>query len=434
MQRSKTALEELVATAEPQALRERDGIDRVLHAVRTHLHMDVAFVAQFRRDDRILDHVDAAGRSPVKPGDAIPLDQGYCQKVVDGRLPELIPDAQTYPPTADLPETRGIPIGSHLSVPIRLRDGRLYGTFCCFSFMPDHSLTERDLQIMRVFADLVADRIDTDLASATERAAQMTRIGAAMAEGQPAMLFQPIYDVATGQLAGLEALSRFHTLPLLPPDVWFKAAGAAGMRIALEGRAFSNATRQLGLLPAAAYMAVNASPEFIMSDALTELLAGTDTSRLVIEITEHDSVADYPALVSALAPVRASGVRIAIDDAGAGYASMRHILSIEPDFIKLDMSLVRAIDVDRKRRALASALIAFAAETGTGVVAEGVETAAELQTLCALGVGKVQGFFLARPMEMTAVPQAMQLSPEAQRACRAGSRTLRSNKQNSQAS
>jgi GAF domain-containing protein len=143
-----------------------------------------------RRDDRVFNHVDAEGRSPIKAGDAIPLDQGFCQKVVDGRLPELIADAQSFPATATLPETRGIPIGSHLSVPIRLRDGRIYGTFYCFSFIPDHSLTERDLQMMRAFAELVADRIDLDLETAKQREPETRRIQRVMAEGQPSLVYQ----------------------------------------------------------------------------------------------------------------------------------------------------------------------------------------------------------------------------------------------------
>jgi predicted signal transduction protein with EAL and GGDEF domain len=122
------------------------------------------------------------------------------------------------------------------------------------------------------------------------------------------------------------------------------------------------------------------------------------------------------------ARLRALGVRIAIDDAGAGYASMRHILSIEPDLIKLDMSLTRGIDQDRKRRALASALIAFAHETRIDIVAEGVETAAELDTLRELGVRKVQGYFLARPGPPTprgASRQGHSASPEGRSAsCR----------------
>ena len=144
----------------------------------------------------------------------------------------------------------------------------------------------------------------------------------------------------------------------------------------------------------------------------------------MLEITEHVSVVDYERLLAALAPLRASGVRIAIDDAGAGYASMRHILSIEPDLIKLDMSLTRGIDQDRKRRALASALIAFAHETRVNIVAEGVETAAELQTLCELGVRKVQGYFLARPKTLGDLLHCLTLPPYATDICgRSGART-----------
>jgi EAL domain-containing protein (putative c-di-GMP-specific phosphodiesterase class I) len=105
-------------------------------------------------------------------------------------------------------------------------------------------------------------------------------------------------------------------------------------------------------------------------------------------------------LLAELAPLRALGLRVAIDDAGAGYSGLRHILAVEPDTVKLDISLTRGIDQDRKRRALASALIAFAREINVGMIAEGVETAAELKTLTELGVGHAQGFFLGRPMPL----------------------------------
>ena len=369
----------------------------MLHAIRTHLQMDVAFVSEFRHPVRVFQHVDAADRTPIHAGDSAPLDQGYCQKVVDGRLPELIPDAHRLPETACLPETQAIPIGAHLSVPIRLRDGRVYGTFCCFSYLPDYTLTERDLQTMRVFAELVAHQIDHDLEAQRERETVIRQLDDAMATGQPTMVFQPIYDVATRRMTGAEALSRFNTKPTRSPDIWFRDAATVGLGIDLERRAVSSALQALSHLPADAYVAVNASPYVVESGVFESLLRDVDARRLMLEITEHVSVGDYARLVEALLPLRALGVRVAIDDAGAGYASMRHILSIEPDLIKLDMSLTRGIDQDRKRRALASALIAFAHETGVDIVAEGVETAGELNTLCELGVRKVQGYFLSRP-------------------------------------
>ncbi len=326
-----------------------DGVDRMLRAVRTHLGMDVAFVAQFRSSDRVFHHVDARDRSPIRPGDAVPLDQGYCQRVVDGRLPELIADAQALPAAAALPETQGIPIGAHLGVPIRLKDGRVYGTFCCFSFLPDMSLTERDLQMMKALADLLADQIDWQLQAQQTRAERIGYINGALHEGQPRIVYQPIYDLSTGRLAGVESLSRFDTTPIRAPDKWFADAAEVGLGTALEARAASSALAALNTLPRDIYLAVNGSPEFIQSGAANEILAATELNRVVLEITEHASVADYDELLAALAPLRAQGLRLAVDDTGAGYASMRHILALEPDLVKLDMSLTRGIDRDRKR-------------------------------------------------------------------------------------
>jgi EAL domain-containing protein (putative c-di-GMP-specific phosphodiesterase class I) len=410
-----SALQEFVS--QPPAQGGGQGITKVLHAIRTHLQMDVAFVSEFRQRDRIFQHVDAGGRTPIHPGDSAPLEQGYCKRVVDGKLPELIPDAARLPATAALPETQAIPIGSHLSVPIRLRDGRVYGTFCCFSFLPDYSLTERDLQTMRAFADLVASQIDQDLEVQRERKTRIQRLDDVMALGQPTMVFQPIYDLATRRMTGVEALSRFDTKPTRTPDLWFRDAATVGLGIDLERRAVASALKALQHLPPDIYVAVNASPDVIEAGVLQPLLRGVDGRRLVLEITEHVSVSDYGRLSEELAPLRALGVKIAIDDAGAGYASMRHILSVEPDLIKLDMSITRGIDQDRKRRALASALIAFAHETRANIVAEGVETAGELNALCELGVRKVQGYFLSRPKLLQDLPQSLTLPPAAADIC-----------------
>ena len=163
-------------------------------------------------------------------------------------------------------------------------------------------------------------------------------------------------------------------------------------------------------MPNDVYVAVNSSPAFVLSGALPELLQSVDVSRVVLELTEHASVTNYRELTDALAPLRALGLRIAIDDAGAGYASMRHILNLEPNLVKLDISLTRGIDKDRKRRALASALIAFARETDVGIIAEGVETSEELLTLQSLGVKRAQGYYLARPKPLAELPGAMTLA------------------------
>lgn len=137
--------------------------------------------------------------------------------------------------------------------------------------------------------------------------------------------------------------------------------------------------------------------------------------RIVIEITEHSDVENYEQLLRALLPLRQRGFRLAVDDAGAGYSSLRHILNLQPDFIKLDMGLIRNIDVDPARRALASALIGFARETGSVIIAEGVETASEFETLQLIGVEQVQGYFLGRPMPLECALRSIEPAAEAAR-------------------
>lgn len=133
-----------------------------------------------------------------------------------------------------------------------------------------------------------------------------------------------------------------------------------------------------------------------MSPELAALVGG-NASRMVVEITEHEAIEDYTVLAATLEGLREHGVRVAIDDAGAGFASLRHTLLLRPDIVKVDTSLTRNIDGDRAKRALTSALVSFGEEMGIAIVAEGIETREELETLVALGVPFGQGFYLAKP-------------------------------------
>jgi EAL domain-containing protein (putative c-di-GMP-specific phosphodiesterase class I)/CheY-like chemotaxis protein len=217
------------------------------------------------------------------------------------------------------------------------------------------------------------------------------------------MVFQPIVDLATDATVGYEALARFDTSPPKPPDEWFAEAVALALGVQLELTATRSALRSLPRIDQGRYLAVNCSYRAAVSSELAALLT-PHAERLVLEITEHEAVEDYDSLVEALEPLRARGARVAIDDAGAGFASLRHTLRIAPDIVKLDLSLTRDIDTDRAKRALAAALVSFAEEVGSALVAEGIETAGELQTLRDLGVGYGQGFFLARPGDLDRSP------------------------------
>jgi len=377
-------------------------VERVLRTLRKHLNMDVAFVSQFRDTDRLFTHVDDDGGGPIKRGDALSLDVGYCQRVVNGEMPQLIPNTADVPMAMAMPETTALPIGSHMSVPIYLSDGKLYGTFCCFGFAPDPSLGERDMQVMRAFAELVTDELEQDLKQVRARMTKHRQIFEVLQGFQPHIVYQPIFDAKTLAIGGWECLSRFtHEDNPRTPDLWFQDAAEAGLGIDLEGRAIELALHGLAHFPDDIYLTLNCSPQLIFSGRLATLLHGHPAHRLVLEITEHAVINDYEHLHDALENLRRAGVRVAIDDAGAGFASMRHIVKLSPDMIKLDMSLTRGIDQDPTLRAMASALIAFARETGSTVIAEGVETAGELDALRGLGVNKVQGFLLGQPMELS---------------------------------
>ena len=228
------------------------------------------------------------------------------------------------------------------------------------------------------------------------------RVRHVLAGSGPRIVFQPVFTLSTGRLEGFEALSRFEAAPQRSPDVWFAEAAAAGLGVELELRAIGNAIALAPHLPGRTFISINVSPATLVSPRLSAALAGARAERLVLEVTEHAAVADYRVLKHALQPLREQGVRLAIDDAGAGYSGLNQIVELVPEFIKLDVFLTRGIERDAVKRALAAALVSFAREIGAALIAEGVETSEELSVLEHLGVPHAQGFYLGRPLPLPA--------------------------------
>jgi EAL domain-containing protein (putative c-di-GMP-specific phosphodiesterase class I) len=200
-------------------------------------------------------------------------------------------------------------------------------------------------------------------------------------------------ELEGGKVVGYEALTRFASEQ--DPAQAFASAARVGLGVELELATLGGALQAAAALPPDAYLSLNASPAFISSGKLADIVAG-QSRRIVLEITEHVAIADYPAIrrsIELLGP----NIRLAVDDAGAGFASFRHILELAPDFVKLDIGLVRGIDADPARQALAAGMVFFAAERKLLLIAEGIETRAELQTLRHLGIQLGQGYLLGRP-------------------------------------
>jgi EAL domain-containing protein (putative c-di-GMP-specific phosphodiesterase class I) len=266
----------------------------------------------------------------------------------------------------------------------------------------DNTLDQHDLRILTSFVAIAAFEIDREIKAERNMNDACDRIITAVQDHQLTIVYQPIWNAETMQPVGFESLSRFAQEPVRSPDKWFAEATDVGLGPMLEIEAIRLALEGMPQLPAPLYLAVNASPGTILGGDFAALFTHVALDRVVVEITEHSTIGNYEELHDALRPLRERGMRLAIDDAGAGYCSLRHILAMRPEFIKLDISLTQNIDCDPARRALARALIGFAADTGCAIIAEGVERESEFASLRGIGIGSLQGYLLGRPMSLAA--------------------------------
>ena len=245
----------------------------------------------------------------------------------------------------------------------------------------------------------------------------MIQDAAVQAWRPPGMLrmdFQPIVDTDRGTVVGYESLARFSGPPDAGPDCWFALARAAGVGAELEAHALGTALEARSALPANCFLSVNVGPEALLSAPVAAVFAAAgDLRGVVVEITEQTAVDNYCALSDAIAPVRAAGALLAVDDAGAGFASLKHITVLRPDFVKVDRDLIAGIDADETKAAVVEALGMFTSRLDSWLVAEGVETIAELDRLLSLRVPLAQGYGLGRPQ-----PAMGPADPDAVALCR----------------
>ncbi len=208
-------------------------------------------------------------------------------------------------------------------------------------------------------------------------------------------VFQPIVDLARGGIVGCETLTRFDDG--MRPDLRFIEATLLGRGVDLELATLDAALTASHALPGEHFVSINVSPALVMeqSNALAQLIAGANR-QVVLELTEHERVDDYVELRSAIDSL-GPDTRLSVDDAGSGFASLRHVLSLQPHFVKLDLSLVRGIHVDPARQALVAGIEYFATETSSRLIAEGIEYAEEMEALQRLDVELGQGYLLGRP-------------------------------------
>lgn len=379
------------------------AIGNVLGDLRRRLLLDVALVSHFEDGRRVIDIIDTDEDVPFRPGDSDPVVDTYCQHIVDGDLPEIIRDTSDNPLAVSLRATTELDIGAHVGVPVLLDDGSVYGTLCAYSHQPRPYLMAQSVTLMGLVADTVARAVAADQAAQRAWQATSERVRGLLQDGGLSMAFQPLVALDSGRTVGVEALARFPAVLGGTTATWFAEAASVGAGTQLELACVRLVRDQLPDLPRHLDVHVNLSPQALWDPAAVAVLEQLPLGRIVLEITEHEAVENYPGLMGILAPLRAAGMRLAIDDAGAGFASMRHVLLLHPEVLKLDISLVRGLDTDASKRSMCQALTGFAHATGATVVAEGVEVAAEADALRALGVDLGQGYFFARPGPLEAL-------------------------------
>lgn len=262
--------------------------------------------------------------------------------------------------------------------------------------------------VLRERAD--AQQLSTEVRSAMTPAAHdehvhgalLPLIDAVIDDGTFHPVFQPIYSLTDGTLVAVEALTRFDVLPYRTPDLWFAAAAHAGRGVELEIAAIAAAIAAAQDLPSEVSLSVNASPATLGHPGLLDLIRACDGRQLTVEVTEHAVIEDYHLVKERLVEIRGLGVQIAVDDAGAGIASLQHIVQLGPEIIKLDISLTQHAGSSPFRRAMAGALIEFAHGSGAQLVVEGIEDAADLTLWSALGADAVQGYLVGYPAALPA--------------------------------
>ncbi|MQA34880.1 sensor domain-containing phosphodiesterase [Modestobacter roseus] len=370
-------------------------LHRVLDAARTRLGMEVAWMSTFTESAQLIQAASGAlEEMHVQEGMQPSLEGSFCVRVLGGQLPPVVTAARRNTVTRDLAVTADLGIGSYVGAPVRSPDGRPVGMLCCLSRDDGAHLDGAAARTLELLADLIADRLADPLpAPPLDPAGQVREV---LLEGGVVTHVQPIVDLASGATVAYEALARFPEVGGGPAGL-FSAAAAAGLGRELEELAARAALAVAPRLPAGRPLGINLSPDALLSRSVTGLLLDHRHLDLAVEVTEHSPVADYDALERALGCLREAGIGLTVDDAGAGYASLRHVLRLRPDAVKLDIALVSGLHTDPAKQAMVTALVSFAAATGTRLVAEGVEEAAELETLRSLGVGQGQGHLFGRP-------------------------------------
>ncbi|MDQ2853330.1 MAG: EAL domain-containing protein [Chloroflexota bacterium] len=397
--RARTSSERIEIVASLRTLRAQptaEGTATIIAAALNRLPgVDVAGVFESTPDGLLALSIVGLAGFPMQSGDLVPA--GHAKHLLGRSHAGPWAERWSRPPEANPFDDALAALGikSRAFAPIQI-DGELIGLIGLGTTDADHGrhLIE-ELPAIGEFAVVAEAILAPALVARRDTAAKRERIAAMIKGAAFRPVFQPIVDLSTESTVGFEALTRFDDD--LRPDVVFAAARECGMGMELETVTLEAALRESRDLAAGAWLSLNVSPALLThGETLARLLAKAPRP-IVLEITEHEAIDAYAPLRAAMR-VLGAGVRLAVDDAGAGVANFTHLVELQPDFVKIDAGLVRGVDADPRRRAVVVGLIHYAREAGCQVIAEGIETRLERRTVTDLGVSLGQGYLLGSPM------------------------------------
>ena len=295
-------------------------------------------------------------------------------------------------------------------IPLRTSTGMLGGIVVCTEAVDGVTFLAGRLPVLESFCAVASALLGPGIVARQQHGEVRGEVEAVLQDHAFEPVFQPVVDLASGAIVGYEALTRFRDRTR--PDRRFADAEAVGLGLELESACLAAALAAAPDLPGGGWVSLNVSPGLLLErQRLARCLRGY-AGAVVLEVTEHVAIENYTGVRDAVAGL-GGHVQVAVDDAGAGFASFRHILELRPDFVKLDIGLVRQIDHDDVRQALVAGIVYFAKKSGCRLIAEGIETTGERDQLRALGVDLGQGYLLGRPAPAAQLPTGADASASA---------------------
>ena len=373
-----------------------DAIGRLLALARTQLGMEVAIVSEFTEHEQVLRHHEGDPEDfGFEIGARTRLTDTYCWRVVNGHLPQVIPDAKSDVRLRNLEVTWEADIGSYIGVPIKLSNGLIYGSVFCLSHSANPSLRERDAELMTTLSALIGQDIEAEMTARVERVERIERIRGVLERGGLGVVFRPVFDLRSLVIVGYETVTRFEEGG--SPERWLAEATEIGLGPDLERAAKQVALAHLDDLPPKAYLWVSLPRTAMGTSTVLDMLAAVPGDRIIVALALEELDAE-DRVEEAVHDLRARGLRLAIDHMSSRATALAHVFSLQPDVIRLDGGAVSEIDADRSQRDAVSFLVQFGSELGAVIVADGIETRRTVRVLRDLGIPYGQGYALAPPL------------------------------------